>query len=80
MRVARGLNFKKTVTKIDMFKNYSDIACVISDNLKDEFVANNYIEDRRSLFLKDRSSHHSKCFLNKCFGFFCMAQMCKFCV
>ena len=79
MRVARGITFKKTVIEIDLFENYSDIACVISDNLKDEFVANICIEDRRSLFLEDRSSHHSKCFLNKCFGFF-MAQMCKFCV
>ena len=79
MRVARGITFKKTVIEIDLFENYSYIACVISDNLKDEFVANICIEGRRSLFLKDRSSHHSKCFLNKCFGFF-MAQMCKFCV
>ena len=62
MRVARGLNLKKTAFKIELFGNYSDIACVISDNLKDEFVANICIEDRRSLFLKDRSSHHSKCF------------------
>ena len=65
--------------EIDLFENYSDIACVIADNLKDEFVDNICIEDQRSLFLEDRSSHHSKCFLNKCFGFF-MAQMCKFCV
>ena len=55
--------------KIDLFENYSDIACVIADNLKDEFVDNICIEDRRSLFLEDRSSHHSKCCLNKCFGF-----------
>ena len=79
MRVARGINFKKTVIEIDLFENFSDIACVIADNLKDEFVDNICIEDRRSLFLEDRSSYHSKCFLNKCFGFF-MAQMCKFCV
>ena len=70
MRVARELNFRKTVTEIDMFKNYSDIDSVISDSIKDEFIAKDCIEDRRSLFLKDRSSHHSKCFLNKCFGFF----------
>ena len=66
MRVARGINFKKTVIKIDLFENYSDIACVIADNLKDKFVDNICIEDRRSLFLEDRSSHHSECFLNKC--------------
>ena len=62
MRVARELNFRKTVTEIDMFKNYSDIDSVISDNLKDEFNAKDCIEDQRSLFLKDRSSQHSKCF------------------
>ena len=56
MRVARGLNFRKTVTEIDMFKNYSDKDSVISDSIKDEFIAKDCIEDRRPLFKKDRSS------------------------
>ena len=69
MKVARRINFKNTVIEIDLLEDYSDIVCVIADNLEDDFVDNIFVfctEDRRSLFLEGRSSHHSK---------FCFEQM-----
>ena len=66
VEIACAIDFKNTVIKIELFEDCCDIVCVIADNLKDEFDDKIFVlctEDRRSLFLEDRSSDHSKfCF------------------
>ena len=63
MKVACKIVCKNTVIEFELFEDCSDIVCVIADNLEDDFVDNIFVfctEDRRSLFLEGRSSHHSK--------------------
>ena len=64
VEVACEIDFKNTVIEIELFEDCCDIVCVIADNLKDEFDDKIFVLlFRRSLFLEDRSSHHSKfCF------------------
>ena len=60
LEIAGEIDFTNIVTENKLFEDL----CVIADNLKDEFDDKIFvILFRRSLFLEDRSSDHSKfCF------------------
>ena len=62
LEIAGEIDFTNIVIENKLFEDL----CVIADNLKDEFDDKIFVlctEDRRSLFLEDRSSDHSKfCF------------------
>ena len=64
VEIAGEIDFTNIVIEIKLFEDRCDIVCVIADNLKDEFDDKIFvILFRRSLFLEDRSSDHSKfCF------------------
>ena len=64
LEIAGEIDFTNIVIEIKLFEDRCDIVCVIADNLKDEFDDKIFvILFRRSLFLEDRSSDHSKfCF------------------
>ena len=60
LEIAGEIDFTNIVIENKLFEDL----CVIADNLKDEFDDKIFVLlFRRSLFLEDRSSHHSKfCF------------------